>query len=109
MVSTFFFKNWAEVFFFIILVIGFIIAILSPSAVISYITIFVCGVIAGRMLYERKGKGIFPYYIIIIGFLIGFILGSYHGDKEVMTVLFVLGAIISYHVYNKGIIRDIRY
>ena len=107
--AEFLFKNWAEFFFFILLVIGFLVALLSPSAVISYMTIFICGMIAGRMLYERKSKGLFPYYLIIIGFFIGFMLGAYHGDREVMLVLFVLGALISYFVYNKGIIRDLRY
>ena len=109
MPEVFFFKNWAEVFFFILLVIGFLVALASPSAVMSYIVIFICGLIAGRLIYDRKHKGLFPYFIIIIGFFIGYLLGAYRGEREVMSVLFVLGALIGYYIYDKGLLRDLRY
>ena len=107
--GEYFFRKWAEVVFFIILVIGFVIALVSPSAVISYIVIFVCGLFAGRVLYERKNRGVFPYFLIIIGFLIGYLLGAFRGEREVMAVLFILGTLIGYYVYDKGILRDIRF
>ncbi|MBW2980107.1 hypothetical protein KY360_01670 [Candidatus Woesearchaeota archaeon] len=109
MVAGFFFKNWAEVFFFILLVLGFLVALATPSAVMSYIVIFICGLIAGRLIYDRKNKGLFPYFIIIIGFLIGYLLGAYRGEREVMSVLFVIGALIGYYVYDKGVLRDLRF
>jgi uncharacterized membrane protein YeaQ/YmgE (transglycosylase-associated protein family) len=107
--ADFYFKNWAEVFFFSLLVLGFLIALAAPSAVISYIVIFISGLIAGRLMYDRKDKGVFPYFLIIIGFFIGYLLGAYRGEREVMSVLFVLGALISYYAYDKGILRDLRY
>ena len=107
--ADFYFKNWAEIFFFILLVIGFVVALMSPSAVITYIVIFIYGLIAGRMVYERKGKGIFPYVIIIVGFVIGFLIGAYRGEREVMSVLFILGTMIGYYVYDRGLLRDLRY
>ena len=109
MVADYYFKNWAEIFFFILLIIGFLIALMAPSAVVSYIVIFVCGMICGRMIYERKDKGIFPYFIIILGFFVGYLLGAYRGEREIMSVLFILGALISWYVYDKGILRDIRF
>ncbi len=107
--ADFYFRNWAEVFFFILLVLGFLIALAAPSAVISYIVIFISGLIAGRLMYDRKDKGVFPYFLIIIGFFIGYLLGAYRGEREVMSVLFILGALIGYYIYDKGILRDLRY
>lgn len=107
--ADFYYKNWAEVLFFILLVIGFLVALFAPSAVVSYIVIFISGLIAGRLIYDRKGKGMFPYFLIIIGFFIGYLLGAYRGEREIMSVLFVLGALIGYYIYDKGILRDIRY
>jgi len=105
--TDFFFKSWAEFFFFVLMIIGFIISIIAPSAVISYIVVFLSGMIAGRLLYDRKKKLIFPYYIILIGFIIGYVIGTYYGSRKVVIVLFVLGILLSYHLHNKGYIRDI--
>jgi len=107
----FFFKNWAEFFFFVIMVIGFIFALwaTSFSAVISYIVVFLSGMIGGKLLYDRKKKLTFPYYIILIGFLIGYMAGTYYGSRKVVIILFVLGILFGYHLCNKGYIRDISF
>ena len=107
--ADFFFKNWAEFFFFVIMVLGLIVALwaTSFSAVISYIVVFLSGMIGGRVLYERKKKLTFPYYIILAGFLIGYVIGTYYGSRKVVIILFVLGILFSYHLYNKGYVRDI--
>jgi len=104
-----FFENWVEFFFFVLLVIGFMLSILAPSAFLSYIMIFACGGMAGRLMYERKKKLQFPYYLIIVGFLIGYIIGAYYGNKVVILTLFLLGGILSYYLHDKGVIRDVRY
>jgi len=104
-----YFDSWVEFFFFVLLVIGFIIALFAPSAVVSYIVIFVSGMIGGRLIYERKEKLKFPYYLFIIGFLVGYAIGAYHGNKSVIITLFVLGNIVSYYLYDQGIVQDIRY
>ncbi len=104
-----YFQNWAEWWFFVLLISGFVFALFAPSAVVSYMVIFACGLIAGRMIYDRKGRGIFPYMIIIIGFLIGYLLGAYRGEREIMSVLFVLGALICYYIYDKGLLRDLKF
>ena len=79
--TEFFFKSWAELFFFAVMIMGFIVSLwaTSFSAVISYIVIFLSGMIGGKLLYERRKKLTFPYYIIIIGFLIGYVIGTYYG------------------------------
>ncbi|MBW2977034.1 hypothetical protein KY347_06325 [Candidatus Woesearchaeota archaeon] len=109
--AEFFFKNWAEFFFFVIMVIGFIFGLwaTSLSAVISYFVVFISGMIGGRLIYERKKKLTFPYYVIIIGFIIGYVLGTYYGSRKVVVILFVLGILFSYHLYNKGYLRDVHF
>jgi len=104
-----FFRSWAEFFFFAVMVLGLIIALwaTSFSAVISYIVVFLSGMIGGRLLYERKAKLTFPYYVIIVGFMIGFVIGTVYGSRKVVIILFVLGLLFSYHLHNKGYIRDV--
>jgi len=109
--TNFFFKSWAEFFFFTIMILGFLIALwaTSFSAVISYVVVFLSGMMGGRLLYERKKKLTIPYYIILAGFLIGFLVGTFYGSKTVVIVLFILGILFSYHLYNKGYIKDTPY
>jgi uncharacterized membrane protein AbrB (regulator of aidB expression) len=109
MPGEFYLKNWAELFFFILLVIGFIFSLLTPSAVLSYALIFTAGMMGGRLMYERKNKLQFPYYLMIVGFLIGYLIGAYYGNRNVMIILFIIGGLLSYYLHDTGIIRDVRY
>ncbi len=102
-------ENWAEIWFFILIVIGFLVSVTLDSKVIVYSTIFLCGAMSGRLIYERKNKLQFPYYLIIIGFLIGYMIGSRFGDRKMMIILFIFGTVLSYYLHNKRIIKDIRY
>lgn len=104
-----FYKNWMELFFLILMIIGILIALSAPSAVISYIIIFLAGMFAGRLLYERKNKIQFPYFMIIAGFVIGYLIGVYYGSRRVVIALFVIGAILSYKLYDKKILKDTKY
>ena len=109
--ADFFFKSWVEFFFFVLMVFGFVIALwaTSFSAVISYVVVFLSGMIGGRLLYDRKRKLTIPYYIILAGFLIGYLIGTYYGSRKIIIVLFVLGVLFSYHLYNKGYVKDFPY
>lgn len=102
-----FFKNWAEVFFFVLMVVGIIINLSLPSAVVSYIVIFICGMFAGRIIYFRHHNLKSAYYLIILGFFIGYVISARYGDRKIITVLFVIGAILSYYLYDKKVLRDV--
>ncbi len=104
-----FFKNWAEIIAFVLLIIGFLFSLGAPSAFLSYIIIFAAGMMAGRLFYERKNKMIFPYFLMVLGFLIGYLIGTRYGNWLVISVLFIIGTIISYQLHEKNIIKDIRY
>jgi len=103
-----FFRNWAEIVAFILLIIGFLFSLAAPSAVLSYFIIFFAGLMAGRFIYYRKKSMVAPYVIIVIGFFIGYLLGVRYGNWLVITVLFVLGSILSYYLHEEGYIKDIK-
>ena len=105
--TSIFFRNWAEIIAFILLIVGFFFSLAAPSAVLSYLIIFVVGMMAGRLIYERKKSMVFPYVLICVGFLIGYLIGSRYGSWLVITVLFVLGSILSYYLHEQGYIKGI--
>lgn len=103
-----FFRNWTEVIFFVLLIIGFLFSLAAPSAVLSYLIIFFAGMSGGRLIYSRKKSMVFPYVLIIIGFLVGYLIGARYGDWLVITILFVLGSILSYYLHEQGWIKGLR-
>ena len=103
------YKDWMEFFFIGLMVVGVLVALLSPSAVISYMISFIAGFFAGRLIYERKTKIQFPYLMVIAGFVIGYVIGVYYGSRKIVILLFVIGAILSYKLYDKKILKDTRF
>jgi hypothetical protein len=103
-----FFKNWVEICFLILLVMGFVLSLFAPSAVLSYMMIFLVGMYAGRLVYYRKKSMVFPYVMVMVGFLIGYLIGARYGNWLVIAVLFVLGSIFSYYLHSEGYIKGIK-
>ena len=93
----------------VLMILGIIVALATPSAAISYFIIFLVGLFAGRLMYERRNNIQLPYFLIIAGFVIGYLIGIYYGDRRLMIILFVLGSIISYKLYDKKILKDVRF
>ena len=104
MASSDLYKNWMEIFFVIVMLLGIIIAIVVPSNFISYLTITSAGVAAGKVIYDRKNKVRFPYILIIIGFILGYLIGAYDASRQLILILFVLSALVSYHILEKELI-----
>ena len=100
-----FYKDWVEMIAFILLLIGFIFASTAGSAFLTYITIFFCGMIVGRFWFERKKDIKIPYFILIVGFLLGYTIGTYYGNKLITILLFFIGSLISYYLHERGFIR----
>ncbi len=91
------------------MLIGVFIALLAPSAAISYIISFISGMFAGRLMYERKNKIKLPYLVIVLGFVIGYLIGVYYGSRKLVIILFVIGAVLSYALYDNKILKDTRF
>lgn len=95
-------QEWAELFFFVLLIIGFIISLSTGSAFVSYITIILAGLLSGRILHDKKKKVKFPYYLIIVGFMLGYAIGDFYANTKVLIFLFVATNIFSYWLHEKG-------
>ena len=104
-----FYRDWMEFFFIVLMIIGLTMALMAPSAVISYILVFLSGLFAGRIIFRRKHNIVFPFLVIIIGFLIGYMIGIRYGNRAVIALLYMAGAVISYNAFNKGMIGDAGY
>ena len=110
------FKSGTEVFFLIIMVIGVIISILAPNRPLTYLMILLAGFAAGKIVYSRRYKKEypkqdmaffvieeFPYIVIILAFLAGYLIGSYNVSRKVILGLFVFSFFISYYFHYKKI------
>ena len=96
-------KQWAEIGFLFLLLVGFIFAISINSAAIIYVVIFLAGVFAGRYYLSKIGRQpLFPFFLIIIGFLFGYMLGAFAANRKVVALLFVIGWIASHIAHKKG-------
>lgn len=98
-----FLDQWVEFFFLMVLIIGFVVSVSIKSAFLSYVVIFLFGVMAGRFLNYRKRM--FPFYLIILGLLLGYIIGSRYGLWKVNLFCFIVGAVISWYVHDKKLIK----
>lgn len=102
-------QQWAEVFFIILLLIGFLMAISIKSYIMHYIVIFLAGMMAGRLIYEKKGKQpVFAFFLIIVGFLFGYMLGSFSINKKMIVFFFIIGSLASYYIHKKGYIKIVK-
>ncbi len=96
-------ESWAETFAVVLLLIGFFAALFLGSAVLSYLVITLSGLLAGRYFFQRRvAQPIFPFIMIIIGFLLGFMLGAIWANKVLILFLFVAATFASYFLHKKG-------
>ena len=104
-----FYKDWPEYFFILLLVLGFLVALASRSAGLTYFIIFISGLITGRGFYKRRHQNRFPFILTTLGFLIGFILGGFvrsNADWKIMVILFIIANIISGYAHRKGFMKE---
>lgn len=99
---------WVEYVALVVLFIGFFISMSSGSAFLSYIIIFLSGLLTGRILFQNRKALPFKYYILMLVFLVGYILGTYvsFGSRKVIVVVFILSNILSYYIHDKGYIKS---
>jgi hypothetical protein len=97
--------DWAEFFFLVLLVIGFIVALSLKNAFITYVMIMVFGIMCGRFI-QKRSKG-FPFYMIAAGFLLGFMIGARHVAWSSVLILFIAASIGSFYFHKKQILSDV--
>ncbi|MDP2750849.1 MAG: hypothetical protein Q8O89_08520 [Nanoarchaeota archaeon] len=99
--EPFIFLAWPEVLAFCFLIIGFMLAAIAKSAVISYIIIFFCGMIAGRIWFIYKKEMKVTIALMLAGFLIGFLIGNFYGSTLATIMSFLFGLVLSYNFHHK--------
>ncbi|RMF54503.1 hypothetical protein D6745_05060 [Candidatus Woesearchaeota archaeon] len=99
------YESWPELFFWVLLIIGFFLSLAIQNVFFSYLVIFICGMMVGFIMVQRKGKLNVPVVIIIIGFLLGYILGNFYTSKKALIIVFALGWALSHYLYVKGYIK----
>ena len=72
---------------------------------VGTLPIFIAGLMAGRLFYARKKMHKFTHYLIVIGFLLGYLIGSYSYSKKAIITIFLVASILSYYLHNKGYVE----
>ncbi len=97
-------EDWAEVVTLFFAVLGFILSVVLQSAVFSYISIILAGFLAGRSFYIRRFKEpILPFVLMILGFLVGYLAGSFWVSRLWLLIIFALSFWVSYYLHLKKI------
>jgi len=98
-------KQWVEVSALIILLIGFLIAVIVGETSLLYAFIFLAGFLAGRVFYfTHKKTFILPLILLILGFLVGYFIGSIWTNRVVSLSIFIIGFSLSYYLHMKEIL-----
>ena len=99
---------WVEYVALVVLFIGFFISMSSGSAFLSYLVIFLSGLLTGRIVFQNRKALPFKYYILMLVFFVGYIIGTYvsFGSRKVIVVVFILSNILSYYIHDKGYIKN---
>jgi len=102
-------ENWAESLSAGLLLIGFLISLLLTKAWLVYVVVFLSGFLGGRVFYiKRLKEPIFPFVLMIVGFLVGYLLGSFWASRFWVVMLFALGFAGSYYLHMKKILVEFR-
>ena len=106
-IGTTMWKEWAETFFIIILILGFALVISISSPLFNYLINFLFWMMDLKTAFTRKGKRYyFPKKLIIIGFFLGYVIGSsFRFNKYVIMITFIIGAYLGYYIHKKGYIK----
>ena len=97
-------EDWAEIIALLLAAFGFIIAVALRNPLFSYFTILLSGFLAGRLFYMRRFKEpIFPFILIIVGFLFGYLIGGFWISRFWAFVFFGIAFSVSYYLHLKKI------
>jgi uncharacterized membrane protein len=97
--------NWAEYFTAILMIIGFFVAVTIDSIWLNFAVVFIAGLMAGRLFYARKKTTKFTHYLIVVGFLVGYLIGSYAYSKTAIAIIFIASSTFSYYMHSKGYVE----
>lgn len=98
-----FWLQWPELIFLVLMVVGVAVSFSIQNPYIGYAVIFASGLMAGKLYFSKQGKQpLFPFFLISIGFLVGFVIGSVRFNRRIIILLFVLGYLAGYYIHKEG-------
>ncbi len=97
--------NWVEYFFLGLGIVGFIIAVRAKTPFLNYLTIIICGLLGGRFIYKLRNSLRLTLYLLFMGFLVGYILGSTQASRKLVLIFFVVSCFVSYYSHIKDYIK----
>jgi len=99
-------EAWAETLAVLLLLVGFLISLLLKNAFLVYVVVLIGGFLAGRIFYIKRFKEpIFPFVLMILGFLLGYLLGAVWASRFWTAVLFFAGFGASYYLHLKSYLQ----
>jgi 4-hydroxybenzoate polyprenyltransferase len=81
--------HWAEGFGFILLLLGLILSAFV-NLVMSFISILLCGMIVGRLYYIKRHRRHASFYMVVIGFFLGYMIGSFIKGYSPIELIFIV-------------------
>ncbi len=93
--------RWVDICAFGCLIIGFFIALVSGSKVLSVIIVLLSGAIIGKSIYVRQHKLQMRFWYIVSGLIIGLVIGSRYLTYKGVIVSFAIGAFIGHYIQKK--------
>ncbi|NQU98380.1 hypothetical protein HQ533_02850 [Candidatus Woesearchaeota archaeon] len=82
-----------ETTFLVFLVLGVILSFAFNNFVLHAIIIFLFGVIVSATHALRKADLNYPYVLLVVGFLLGYLIATKSGKKSWILILFFLGIV----------------
>jgi hypothetical protein len=99
--------HWAEMMMLVLLAVGLAVSLLADSALINYAIILMCGLVVGRFYATRKVS--VPFYLVVAGFLAGFIIGAAiinkRGEMLILLLLFAIGSYLGNEFVKRKLIK----
>ncbi|MBI2135505.1 hypothetical protein HYU06_00360 [Candidatus Woesearchaeota archaeon] len=100
--ASFYLTSWAEFYTIIVAILGFFLAVSIQAPTLNYIVLFIGGFLGGRLLFQNRRAMPFAYFLIIFGFFLGYILGSYYVSRKLLIFFAIVAVVISYYAHDKG-------
>ncbi|MBD3249489.1 hypothetical protein GF336_05570 [Candidatus Woesearchaeota archaeon] len=101
--SMIFWRKWAETGSIILILIGFLVSISIQNPWLSYLVILCAGFMVGRLWFNKAGKQpLFVFFLIIVGFLLGYMMGAFNTDRKIVFIIFITSWIVSYKLHKEG-------
>ncbi len=98
--------SWVETSLLIFIALGLIMGFSVKDMVLSYIVVFMCGLIVGSIMYcNKKDRSLFLHTFLSAGFIIGYAITNRTANIMIVAAIFISANILSYQVFKRKLIK----